>query len=307
MNVKRLHTAVRRYLLERQEIFLQEWRVQEAARQERRVADLPKIPGDGAIARHLLRAVERRTPADFRTVEELRAWLLALGGRHEDDVRHPVGTVGKGDHIRVEYQTRDAEELAEAAEERARFRVFLHGLRDADLECVVPLPNRRLLTERESARWRSRLAVRWDAHPRDEYWYPLRGPTPSNVLALQDLYFYLEVEPVAFRSAFLRRGVTRVFEFVENHVFGRDCELDVDLFVPRPAERFWTSRELDWLVYVSHEHSITFAGEWLLEEIQALWPNWRERRYTGWGYANALEQTVLRANPWFRAPWWDLP
>ncbi len=169
------------------------------------------------------------------------------------------------------------------------------------------MPYRRLLTERESARWRSRLAARWDAHPRIDSWYPLSGETPPDVLALQDLYFYLEVEPAAFRSIFLRRGVARVFEFVENHVFGRDCELDVELFVPRPAERFWASRDLDWLVYVSHEHSITFAGDWLLEEIRAIWSNWQERRYTGWDYANISQQTVLRANPWFRGPWWDLP
>jgi hypothetical protein len=47
---------------------------------------------------------------------------------------------------------------------------------------------------------------------------------------------------------------------------------------------YWSSRELDWLIYLSHEESLTFAGRWLVEAIKEALPNWRERLYTAYGY-----------------------
>ncbi len=49
-------------------------------------------------------------------------------------------------------------------------------------------------------------------------------------------------------------------------------------------EGYWTSGEMDWLIYASHESSITVAGEWLLEAVKSVWPEWREHVYTGWDH-----------------------
>lgn len=178
---------------------------------------------------------------------------------------------------------------------------YIRGLRDEDLRHIAPLPYRRVLTERQSARWRAALAERWDAHPREHYWYPLHSDSlPPDVLPLQHRNFLLEVAPAEFRSLFFRRGITRVFQFVENQIVQRDYELDMEWVVPGGAERFWTSRELDWVVYTSHESSITFAGDWLIEGIKEIWPNWQQRIYTDWYYASNMEQAVWETSRWFR-------
>ena len=36
---------------------------------------------------------------------------------------------------------------------------------------------------------------------------------------------------------------------------------------------------LVWIIYASHESSVTVGG-WLLEEMQAIWPSWQERTWT---------------------------
>jgi hypothetical protein len=41
---------------------------------------------------------------------------------------------------------------------------------------------------------------------------------------------------------------------------------------------------MDWLIYASHESSITVAGDWLLEAVKAEWPEWEQHLYTGWDY-----------------------
>jgi len=40
----------------------------------------------------------------------------------------------------------------------------------------------------------------------------------------------------------------------------------------RPAETYWTSSKMDWLIYASHEDSYTVGGEWLLNGVKRAWP-----------------------------------
>ena len=50
------------------------------------------------------------------------------------------------------------------------------------------------------------------------------------------------------------------------------------------TEMYWSSRKLDWLIYLSHEESMTFAGDWLAQAIKQALPNWRQRLYTVHGH-----------------------
>ena len=60
-----------------------------------------------------------------------------------------------------------------------------------------------------------------------------------------------------------------------------DCELDLELFEPvyTGAEGSWTDSSFDWLVYASHESSVTVAGARLLPAFQQAFPEWREWIY----------------------------
>jgi len=72
---------------------------------------------------------------------------------------------------------------------------------------------------------------------------------------------------------------------IDESGFDPEFEMDPRLcsFVRR-GETYWSSGELDWLVYSSHEESITFAGRWLVGAVKAAWPTWSERLYTVPGY-----------------------
>jgi hypothetical protein len=61
-----------------------------------------------------------------------------------------------------------------------------------------------------------------------------------------------------------------------------DCELDLELFAPAytGAEAFWTDRSFDWLIYASHESSVTVTGVRLLPAFKRAFPGWRD-----WSYA----------------------
>lgn len=48
---------------------------------------------------------------------------------------------------------------------------------------------------------------------------------------------------------------------------------------PQANEVFWTASEMDWLLYSSHEGSLTVAGEWLVAAITVAWPRWDQHEF----------------------------
>ena len=45
------------------------------------------------------------------------------------------------------------------------------------------------------------------------------------------------------------------------------------------SEGYWCDGAFDWIIYASHESSITIGG-WLLPEIKKVWSNWKEGLWT---------------------------
>ena len=75
-------------------------------------------------------------------------------------------------------------------------------------------------------------------------------------------------EAVAYerlREVLASRGIASVWELRE---YGPEYEQDVGLFEPyyNGAEGYWSSGNLDWIIYASHESSVTVGG-WLLPEL----------------------------------------
>jgi hypothetical protein len=171
-------------------------------------------------------------------------------------------------------------------DQRERFSAYVAALSQHDLRQVQPLPYRRLLGPDEERRIWARLDERW-ATKGTFYWYPLNAAEPlAPALALQAEWFHLAVPAARLHQLLEDRGVRRVWEITEGF-FSPAYEMNAILIDPvhRGDERYWTAGEMDWLLYASHESSITVAGDWFVAAIKALWPGWKNHVYTGWDYA----------------------
>ena len=136
---------------------------------------------------------------------------------------------------------------------------------------------RELTYEERTALWKQ-LKERWGAD--GECWYPLRtDPMPSNVIAFKIDWFFYQFPMHLLPQILKKHGVTRVWELREYPPY--EYEIDCELLVPSSseAERYWTSGEMDWLIYTSHEDSLTIAGEWLIQEIKEVWPEWNKHLF----------------------------
>ncbi len=158
---------------------------------------------------------------------------------------------------------------------RQKFIAYFDSRTPAELLHVEPLLYR--LVPREAAFrdvWR-RLYERWGIHA---CWFlhinPETTPGPVIEFYTDDLFRHFGAEGI--RTILHTHGITQVWEISawnsENNAV-RDLA-QVEFF--HGYEHFWTAEPIDWLIYISHEDTMTFAGDWLVAAIFAAWPGWSE-------------------------------
>jgi hypothetical protein len=63
-----------------------------------------------------------------------------------------------------------------------------------------------------------------------------------------------------------------------------DYEIELEILEPGYRDggvRYSTSAQADWVVYASHESSITVCGDWLIRVLREEWPGCDGRTYRG--------------------------
>ncbi len=265
--IQALHAAARRYCVERFDYWAERYkqllpRMPVLAYTPKQLDTFPRYNMVDAIRE----AIESAVSGDFSSLHDLRVFLISTARNVETQ------------------RTQGSEDIARQAmhEERDLFCNYVEGVTDGQLRRIEPLPYRRSLSETETIDLRTRVHAKWDWD--GKYWYPLIAEDmPQNVIALQYRYFHDEVGAEALQRLLHAHQPGHLYEFRE---WRPDLEIDDELLdALYTQERFWTNDEMDWVVYVSHESSITFAGQWLIEAILEIWPNWRQRIYVDWDYA----------------------
>lgn len=105
---------------------------------------------------------------------------------------------------------------------------------------------------------------------------------PPDILAFHTDYFESIDGEVLLREALEQRGISKVFLL---HEFG-DPEYEIELNIYAPGyrdggEQYSTSAQKEWMVYSSHESSMTVCGRWLVNVFRAAEPACIERTYQG--------------------------
>jgi hypothetical protein len=263
-----LHTAARRYCLDRHRYWCQRYSeivIKGGDRQQdgyhyssEALATFPRYNVLNAIRVEL----ERIDSAKLGNLESTRAFLVLAGETAEDEfTMRPISEI-------------DAQAMAE---ERDAFCRYVRELELSDLNLVEELPYRRVLATEESKSIWLRLRDRWQISK--GYWYPLADCKLPDVVAFKTRDFEKAFMRKTLQGILAAHGIERVWELRE---YGPEYEEDVSLFEPHynGAEGYWSSGDLDWIIYASHESSVTVGG-WVLQEVKAMWSSWRSQVWTG--------------------------
>lgn len=150
-------------------------------------------------------------------------------------------------------------------EERRKFIHFLDNITQEYLASVEPLPYRRRLTKEESSAIREKLFERWNFQ--GNYWNPVEelSPEPTIFLAKDHIE---DTDHVLIRQEIQRHTSPTIFEITED---GKDAAIAFELFHPDCYETIYCDSNADWVVYGSHEGTVAFGGDWLLDCIRKVY------------------------------------
>lgn len=149
-------------------------------------------------------------------------------------------------------------------EEREKFVAFIDSITADDLKAVRPLPYRRRLKEQEKEPIRAALLKKWNYD--GEYWDPIVENSPHPVVFIvtgnlteSDYEKIIEFIKVNAKS--------NIFEITEDGAFS---EIEFSLFHPNCYETVYVDNSYEWIIYGSHESTITFGGAALIKFIAKL-------------------------------------
>lgn len=157
-------------------------------------------------------------------------------------------------------------------EEKEEFKSFIISLNEKRLRYSEPLFYRRVLKNEEAEEIKNRIVESRRNFRRNED------------ASLFGDYFFIDkkVTPKILRNILINHGIKKVYEIdtsKETHF-----EIDVDMFNPygkvknidtdigNPYERidrekFFSSSDMDWVIYADHEDYIRIDGKWLIDDI----------------------------------------
>lgn len=216
--------------------------------------------------------IERLDPDKLDDLEQTRDLILQIGRVAQEPALRP--NMGQPPP-QISQATFGVNVDDAIANEREAFCTYIQDLSDSQLQSVQPLPYQRVLSPAESNMMWHHLHNRWQIT--GPYWYPLSRCRLSNITAFDTDAFEEFCQSFSLIDRLSAHGITRIWELRD---YGIEYEQDICLFDPayNGYEGYWTSDSLDWIVYASHEASITVGG-WLLEDIKAQWSDWEKRTW----------------------------
>lgn len=214
----------------------------------------------------ILNEIERLEPHSVTNADALRPALTSAGLQAETALTANAGL--------------PAAARSAMAEEREAFRDFIQSFPEVELDAVEPLPLRRVFGMEELSKIWTHLAEKWDAKP-GHGWWPLRdGTAPSGLIVFHTDWFD-DAKVTVLRELLSAHGIRSVWEVREFGEWG--CEKEVSSVEPfyNGEEGYWTSEEGDWLIYASHESSVSLASDWLVPMFRQRFPDSDHVPYSG--------------------------
>lgn len=209
--------------------------------------------------------VERFVPSDFETIEVARGLIEAAAWSAESELTSSTSSIA----------------TAAMTDEREAFAQFVARSTQAEWSTVKVLPFRRVLGAPERDRLSHDFEARWGV------WYGGYCDRPPREGQRHITLHVQWVDAVAGREETLRallrsHGITRVISLCE---LGDSREEDLSaatFFYGSGGEAFWFDEGMEWMIYASHESSITFGGEWLVTAVSGTVPDIHHYDYQGW-------------------------
>lgn len=156
-------------------------------------------------------------------------------------------------------------------EERTKFIEFINSRTTKNISQVEPMPYRRRLTDKEMLSVRKQLLDIWNFD--GDYWNPLDDKSPKETIFLMEDNL-TDDDNNKIIDFITSNSNKRIFEITEDRI---DYELELDSFDLNLYETIITDKTYSWIIYGSHEDTLTFGGTELVDFIKTLFLDRQEK------------------------------
>ncbi len=196
------------------------------------------------------------------------------------------------------------EPIAEKAvhQEYQAFSAYMNELSSETLRIVEPLPYSRALSKQEHVERLATFGQRWGVEVEDgwfarDYYPVIARPSTPDLPAMEA--FEAEAIVAANGTAIVQRilnahGIKHIHIFEESYP-GIECEvsqLDLARAIPSIVG-FAFSESLDWMIHTSWHGTVTIGGDWLLDAVKNEWQDWEEHVYEYFDIDAMLDENNL--------------
>ena len=259
--IEKLHSAARWYAIQKYSYWTQRYDQLEAQGRTRigwseYTEEALNIFPRYNVLKAILVEIEKFTPSDFVSLKDAKALIIACIQLTED--------------IFTQNPSAPTEKTI-MDDERQLFINFINTLSDNELLNVNLLPFRRVLNSDETKRILSKLEDIWHIDA-GKFWYP---ENDNRVETFQAKALIEEVREATVKKILSEHYIKRVWQLNEvKPAYEMDCSL-LSLYY-NGSESYCCSENYDWIVFVSHEDSISIGG-WLLNDVKSVWQNWNNK------------------------------
>ncbi|HEY8895664.1 MAG TPA: hypothetical protein VIM79_12640 [Niastella sp.] len=197
----------------------------------------------------ILKGVELIVPAEYSDFKTLKKDIIIAGLENET--------------VFTNNPDNDIEEKA-IKDERVKFKAYVETLKEADVKNIEPLPLRRRLKTEEKLTVRQMLHEVWGYD--GDYWEPLGKKSPKETVFLLSKYI-TDGDRLFIKELLAKKSGKHLYEVNET---GDDYETDLESVSSfyQDHEVMFFDETYKWAIYGSHEETITFGGEWLINSIK---------------------------------------
>lgn len=101
----------------------------------------------------------------------------------------------------------------------------------------------------------------------------------QDLIAFDSNYIETSNKLGKIKTLLKKHGVKSVYEFRENGICNKIIDfLNYEFWCNDSYfwnnECFWFADNMDWIIYISHEKTTTFGGEWLIKQLKRNWKDW---------------------------------
>lgn len=157
-------------------------------------------------------------------------------------------------------------------DENQLFYNYLNGIKEDDLEKLIPIPYRKVLKLEEVVKIKETFNNCW----LKRMWSSTDNCS-GDIAQIETDCFFEKISSFDIANVLRKHGVNRICEIDTCNLPPISYSMDIALLdiQSKTGDIFWCSENMDWGIFRHHEGIIYICSEWLINEFQSICPSLR--------------------------------